>query len=112
MDLMGWHVNSFREKLKNCVVSNKFLYISYCGWPVKTCTERFTDQCLRCGMITTGARMYFFQEFNTVFLLNALHQYFCFRIIAPQLTLDHQVLFAVAYKVFILISIRVPGAIC
>jgi hypothetical protein len=45
-------------------------------------------------------------------LLDALHQYFCFRIFAPQLTLDHQVLSAAAYKVFIFISIRVPGAIC
>jgi hypothetical protein len=63
-------------------------------------------------MVTIGARMYFFQEFNTVFLLNALHQYFCFRIFAPQLTLDHQVLFAPAYKAFILSSIRIPGDIC
>jgi hypothetical protein len=63
-------------------------------------------------MITIGARMYFFQVFNTVFLLNALHQYFCFHIFVPQLTLDHQVLFAAAYKAFILNSIRVPGAIC
>jgi hypothetical protein len=108
---MGWHVNSFGEKLTIGVVSNKLLCISYRGWLVKTCTERFIDQCLRCGMITTGARMYFFQEFNTIFLLNALHQYFCFRIFAPQLTLDHQVLFAAAYKAFILISIRVPDAI-
>jgi hypothetical protein len=45
-------------------------------------------------------------------LLDALHQYFCFRIFAPQLTLDHQVLSAVAYKTFIFISIRVPSAIC
>jgi hypothetical protein len=45
-------------------------------------------------------------------LLNALHQYFFFRIFAPQLILDHQVLFATAYKALILISIRVPGAIC
>jgi hypothetical protein len=63
-------------------------------------------------MITTGARMYFFQEFYIVFLLNALHQYFCFRIFALQLTFDHQVLSALAYKAFIFISIRVPGAIC
>jgi hypothetical protein len=105
-------VNSFGEKLTIGAVSNKLLCIIYCGWPVKTCMERFTDQCPICGMITTGARMYFFQEFNTIFLLNALHQYFCFRIFAPQLTLDHQVLFAAAYKAFILISIKVPGAIC
>jgi hypothetical protein len=109
---MGWHVNSFREKLTIGAVSNKLICIRYGGWPVKTCTERFTDQCPRCVMITTGARMYFFQEFNTVFLLNALHQYFCFRIFAPQLTLDHQVLFALAYKAFILSLIRIPGAIC
>jgi hypothetical protein len=82
-------VNSFGEKLTVGAVSNKLLYISYCGWPVKTYAERFTNQCPRCSMITTGARMYFFQEFNIVFLLNALHQYFCFRIFAPQLTLDH-----------------------
>jgi hypothetical protein len=86
---MGWHMNSFGEKLTIGAVSNKVLCISYCGGPVKTCTERVTDQCPRCGMITTGARMYFFQEFNTVFLLDALHQYFRFRIFAPQLTLDH-----------------------
>jgi hypothetical protein len=109
---MGWHVNSFGEKLTNGIVSNKLLCIRYCGWLVKTYMERFTDQCPRCGMITTGARMYFFQEFNTVFLLNALHQYCSFHIFAPQLTLDHQVLFVAAYKAFILISIRVPGAIC
>jgi hypothetical protein len=29
--------------------------------------------------------MYFFEEFNTVFLLNALHQYFCFRILRHSL---------------------------
>jgi hypothetical protein len=86
---MGWHMNSFGEKLTIGTVSNKLLCISYCAWPVKTYMERFTDQCPRCGMITTGARMYFFQEFNTVFLLNALHQYFCFRIFAPQLNLNH-----------------------
>jgi hypothetical protein len=111
LDLMGWHVNSFEEKLIIDAVSNKLLCISYCRWLVKTCTECFTDQCLTCDMITTGSRMYFFQEFNIIFLLNALHQYFCFRIFAPQLTLDHQVLFAAVYKAFILILIRVPGAI-
>jgi hypothetical protein len=63
-------------------------------------------------MIITGARMYFFQEFNTAFLLDALHQYFYFCIFAPQLSLDHQVLFVAAYKAFIFISIRVPSAIC
>jgi hypothetical protein len=31
------------------------------------------QSCPRCGMVTTGARMYFCQKFNTVFLLNALH---------------------------------------
>jgi hypothetical protein len=109
---MGWHMNSLGEKLTISAVSNKLLYISYCGWPVKTCAKRFTNQCPRCGVITIGARMYFFQEFNTVFLLDALHQYFCFRIFAPQLTLNHQVLSAAAYKAFIFILIRVPGAIC
>jgi hypothetical protein len=108
---MVW-ISWAREKLAVGAVSNKLLCISYCGWPVKTCSKRFTNQCPRCGVITTGARMYLFQEFNTIFLLDALHQYFCFRIFAQQLTLDHQVLFAVAYKAFIFISIRVPGAIC
>jgi hypothetical protein len=92
-------MNSLGEKLAVGAVSNKLLCISYCGWPVTT-------------VITIGARMYFFQEFNTVFLLDALHQYFCFRIFAPQLTLDHQVLSVAAYKAFIFISIRVSGAIC
>jgi hypothetical protein len=64
-------------------MSNKLLCILYGGWPVKTYTEHFTDQCLRYSIVTIGARMYFFQEFNTVFLLNALHQYFGFRIFAP-----------------------------
>jgi hypothetical protein len=64
-------------------MSDKLLCIRYGGWPVETCMERFTDQCPRCGMVTAGARMYFFQEFNTVFLLNALHQHFSFCIFAP-----------------------------
>jgi hypothetical protein len=109
---MGWHMNSLGEKLTVGVLSNKLLCISYCGWLVKTYAKRFTNQCPRCGMITIGARMYLFQQFNTIFLLDALHQYFCFRIFAPQLTLDHQVLSTVAYKAFIFISIRVPDAIC
>jgi hypothetical protein len=112
LDLMGWHMNSFGEKLTVGAVSNKLLCISYCGWPVTTCVKRFTYQCLRCGMITTGARMYFFQDFKILFLLDALHQYFCFRIFAPHLTLDHQVLSAAAYKAFIFISIRIPGVVC
>jgi hypothetical protein len=40
---MGWHVNSFWEKLTIGVVSNKLLCIRYGRWLVKTCTERFTD---------------------------------------------------------------------
>jgi hypothetical protein len=63
----------FLRKLTIGAMSNKLLYVCYNIWPIKTYTECFTDQCPRCGMVTTGARMYFCQEFNTVFLLNALH---------------------------------------
>jgi hypothetical protein len=80
---MGWHMNSLGEKLTVGAVSNKLLCISYCGWPVKTCSKGFTNQCPRCSVITAGARMYLFQEHDVVFLLYAFHQYFCFHIFVP-----------------------------
>jgi hypothetical protein len=80
---MSWHMNSLGEKLTVGAMSNKLLCISYCGRPVKTCSKRFTNQCPRCRVITTGARMYLFQELDAIFLLYALHQYFCFHIFAP-----------------------------
>jgi hypothetical protein len=46
------------EELAPFAMPDQFLGISDCGWPVKTCSESFFDQCSRGGVVAIGPSMY------------------------------------------------------
>jgi hypothetical protein len=102
---------ALHEKLTPIAMAYQLLCISHGGRPVESCSESFTDQGSRGGVIAAGATVNFFEQFNACLLSDALHQDFFLRILAHEDTIDQYILFATAYKALILFSVSITSSI-
>jgi len=51
-------MSPFGEELTPLTMPDKLLSVSYCGWPVKTYSEGFSDQRSKSGVVATGSSVY------------------------------------------------------
>jgi hypothetical protein len=79
---------ALREKLTPIAVAYQLLYIDYSRRPVESCSESFTDQGSKGGVIATGATVNFLKQFKVCLLSDALHQDFFLRILAHEDAID------------------------
>jgi len=61
-------VGPFGKELAPFTMTDQLLSVSYCGWPVKTSSESFSDQCFRGGVVATGSSVYVFQQLEAIVL--------------------------------------------
>jgi len=73
---MSRYVGPLGEELASFTMSNQFLSVSDCDWPVKTCPESLPDQCSGSGVVATGPSMYVIQELDAIILGYAFQQDF------------------------------------
>jgi hypothetical protein len=102
---------TLHEKMTPVIVAYQLLYIGHDGQPVESCSECFTDQCSRGGVIAAGAIMNFFKKFNVCLLSDTLHQDLFLHILAHEDAINQYILFATMYKVIILCSVSITGSI-
>jgi len=65
---MSRYVGPLGEELASFTMSDQFLGVGDCGWPVKTCSESLPDQCSRSGVVATGADVYVIQKLDAIIL--------------------------------------------
>jgi hypothetical protein len=58
---MCWYVYTFGEKLASIAAANQLLCIGHGGRPVETCSESFTDQGPRGGVIAASTIVNFME---------------------------------------------------
>jgi hypothetical protein len=85
---MGWHMNPFGEELAAFAVLHQLFGVGYHGRPVKPYMESLSDQHLGGCMVPTGSGMYVFEQFYTIVLDDAFHQYLGTCVFAHESTID------------------------
>ena len=55
---MSRYVGPFGKELASFAMSDEFLGVNDCSWPIKTCSKSLSDQCSRGGMVAAGSSMY------------------------------------------------------
>jgi hypothetical protein len=81
-------VYTFGEKLTSVAVAYQLLCVDHGGRPVETCSESFSDQGPRGGMIVASTMVNFIEQLNTCFSSDTLHQNFLLCIFTHQDTVN------------------------
>jgi hypothetical protein len=79
---MCWDVYTFGEKLTSVAAVDQLLCIGHDRRPVETCSENFTDQGPRAGVIAASTTVNFMEQLNACFSSDTLHQNFLLCIFA------------------------------
>jgi hypothetical protein len=61
-------VGPLGEELASFIVSDQFLGVGNCGWPVKTCSESLPDQCSGSSVVAARPGVYVVQKLDAIIL--------------------------------------------